>query len=325
MKYIDFHCDTLCTAFFQKKDDLSALTESMVDLDKMKAAECAAQFFAIYMMPEEERDAPHSGIPADEAYIAALRQILLHTQERFPESIALCRSGEEMRKNEREGKISAFLTLEDGRAVQGRMENLERFYEMGVRLISLTWNFDNCFGHPNSYDPHCMAKGLAPFGKDAVCRMQELGMLVDVSHLSDGGFWDIVDICKKPFVASHSNCRSLCPHSRNLTDKMLRALADRGGVAGLNFCPAFLMEDVNNPHSTAAFIAHQACYMANCGGMDCVALGTDFDGIHGDLEIDGPHKLELLWEALRREGFSWADVERIAWKNAERLIKETVF
>ena len=94
------------------------------------------------------------------------------------------------------------------------MEKLERFHAMGIRLISLTWNFENCFGYPNSRDRAVMERGLKPFGKDAVCRMQELGMLVDVSHLSDGGFWDVVKLSEKPFVASHSNCRALNPHPR---------------------------------------------------------------------------------------------------------------
>lgn len=324
MKYIDFHCDTLCIALSQNKEDLTALDKTMVNLEKLKIGGCMAQFFAIFMLPEQGWEAFTAAVPDDDTYIAALRQILHETAQRCPEYFALAHNARELEENERQGKLSAFLTLEDGRAVQGSLERLENFYTMGIRLISLTHNKANCLGFPNSPDFQQMQRGLTDFGKDAVRRMNELGMLVDVSHLSDGGFWDVVKVSKAPFIASHSNCRSIGPHPRNLTDAMIHALADHGGVAGLNFYPAFLDWDTQSQQSRAALIARQARYMADQGGIGCVALGTDFDGMEGNLEIDGPDKLYLLWDALKKEGFGEDDIERIAWKNAKRLLQDVL-
>lgn len=318
MRYIDFHCDTLLNSYFQNKDSLEGLEKSMISPEKLQKGECSAQFFAIYMLPDSEKE--HD----DDSFIRLLRQFLINTAERQPGVIAHTNSYSEYEENYKAGKISAFLTLEDGRAVNGSIEKLENFYAMGVRLISLTWNFANCFGYPNSADPRAMQLGLTGFGKEAVCRMNELGMLVDVSHLSDGGFWDVMNISKAPVIASHSNCRSLSPHQRNLTDEMIKALADKGGVAGLNFCPAFLNSDINCEVSASELIAKHAKYMANCGGIECVAIGTDFDGIRGTLEVGGPDKMCLLWDELGKQGFSERDIELIAYRNAERIIKDVL-
>lgn len=318
MRYIDFHCDTLLNSYFQHKDSLENMENSMISLEKLQKGECSAQFFAIYMLPDTEKK--HD----DDSFISLLRQVLINTTIKYPDILAFANSYSEYTENLKQGKVSAFLTLEDGRAVDGSIEKLESFYSMGLRLISLTWNFANCFGFPNSTDSKKMQLGLTDFGKDAVRRMNELGMLVDVSHLSDGGFWDIMSISKSPVIASHSNCRSLSPHPRNMTDEMIKALADRGGVAGLNFCPAFLNSDINCEISTAELIAKHAKYMANCGGIGCVAIGTDFDGIRGTLEVGSPDTMYLLWDELKKQGFSERDIELIAYKNAERVIKDVL-
>jgi membrane dipeptidase len=167
-----------------------------------------------------------------------------------------------------------------------------------------------------------MSRGLKPFGKEAVRRMNELGILIDVSHLSDGGFSDVAALSAKPFTASHSNCRSLSPHPRNLTDEQIRLLASRGGVIGLNFAPPFLGGDGSD--STAALISAHARRLKKTGGMDCIALGSDFDGIRGNLEISGVEKMPLLFEQLSRDGFTSGEIEQIAWKNALRIFRDVL-
>ena len=319
--YIDLHCDTLMTACLAGKNDIGHLDGAMADLERLRKGGCLAQFFAIFMLPESEKHLLEPALMDDAAYIAKLREILLETIKLHPEALALAGNFEELEANRKCGKTSAFLTLEDGRAVDGKLEDLERFHELGVRLISLTWNGANCFGAPNSPDPAIMKQGLTSFGKDAVARMGELGIIVDVSHLSDGGFWDVADICKVPFVASHSNCRALAPHRRNLTDEMIRALADKGGVAGLNFAAPFLSEE---PASTAERLAVHARHLADKGGVDCVAIGSDFDGISKDIEIDHPEKMGLLFDALARHGFSEDEIDKAASLNALRVIRETL-
>jgi membrane dipeptidase len=247
--------------------------------------------------------------------------------ERHGDIAAPALSAEDVEQYRKAGKMSGLLTFEDGRPVDGKIENLERWYKEGIRLITLTWNGDNCFGYPNSDDKALMEKGLKPFGKEAVRRMNDLGIIVDVSHLSDGGFWDaaaLSKISKKPFVASHSNCRSLSPHKRNLTDEMIKALADSGGVAGLNYCPAFLNADTECKDSTLENISAHTRHLIKCGGSGCAALGSDFDGISGNLEIGSVDKVSLIFDRLREDGLSEDDIEKIAWKNALRVMKDCI-
>ncbi len=312
--YIDLHCDTLYEAWCKKWQDISDFSQAMVDGNRLKQGGCMAQFFAIFMLQEDDKEKYQTNI-SDDDYIAALAKTFGNSKLSFAGNLS------DIRKNKQEGNLSGLLTLEDGRAVDGKMENLERFYEMGIRLITLTWNYANCFGHPNSFDRTEMAKGLTAFGKDAVICMQELGMLVDVSHLSDGGFWDVAELCKKPFIASHSNCRSLSPHARNMTDEMIRTLADHGGVMGLNFCPEFLTSDITNKESRIEDMICHLRHMVNIGGEDIAAIGTDLDGIDGKLEIGRAEDMPLLFEAMDRAGFSETLIEKIAWKNAWRVLE----
>lgn len=311
--YIDFHCDTLMRAWELGAEQISVLPEAMVDVARLEKSGCMAQFFSIFMMPQPVQ--PDSD---DNGYIEKLLQIF---RASLGGNLVSANNLQDYRANQAAGKISGFLTLEDGRAVGGSMEKLEQFYEEGVRLITLTWNYVNCFGSPNSFDSTVMAKGLTPFGKDAVRRMQELGMLVDVSHLSDGGFRDVVDVTDRPFIASHSNCRALNPHPRSMTDEMIRTLADRGGVMGINFSPLFLRQDIHDPGSHIADMVRHLQHMVQVGGLEVAAVGSDLDGIEGALEIGSADRMHLLFDALERAGFHEREIEQIAWKNAERVLE----
>ena len=311
--YIDFHCDTLMRAWELGEDQIKVLPDAMVDVTRLEKSGCMAQFFSIFMMPQ-----PVEPDSDDEGYIEHLLGIFRNSLDG---KLALARNLQEYRANRSAGKISGFLTLEDGRAVNGSMERLERFCKQGIRLITLTWNYVNCFGSPNSFDSTMMAQGLSSFGKDAVRRMQELGMLVDVSHLSDGGFWDVAQLTDRPFVASHSNCRALNPHARSMTDEMIRALADRGGIMGVNFSPLFLRQDIHDPGSRIEDMVRHLRHMVQVGGLEVAAVGSDLDGINGELEIGSADKMHLLFEAMERAGFHEREIEQIAWKNAERVLE----
>jgi len=312
--YIDFHCDTLMRAWELGADRIHTLPDAMVDLDRLERSGCMAQFFSIFMMPQ-----PVEPDSDDDSYIETLLRIF---RSSLDGRMAPARNLQEYRVNRDAGKISGFLTLEDGRAVAGSMEKLEYFYQQGIRLITLTWNYVNCFGSPNSVAPAVMEQGLSPFGKDAVRRMQELGMLVDVSHLSDGGFWDVVQLTDRPFIASHSNCRALNPHPRSMTDEMIRALADRGGMMGLNFSPLFLQQDIHDPRSRIEDHVRHLRHMVQVGGLEVAAIGSDLDGINGDLEIGSADQMPLLFQAMERAGFHQREIEQIAWKNGERILAE---
>ncbi len=166
----------------------------------------------------------------------------------YPDSIAPVYTAADIRKNAEAGKISGMLTVEEGGCCKGSLGVLRRMYELGVRMMTLTWNHDNELASPagkprraaGGPDPR---RGLTETGFAFLAEMERLHIIVDVSHLSDRGFWDIVEHGTRPFAASHSNCRALCPHTRNLTDAMIRALAEKGGIAGLNYYAAFLDTD----------------------------------------------------------------------------------
>ena len=169
-----------------------------------------------------------------------------------------------------------------------------------------------------------MQKGLTPFGMEAVEQMNRLGMIIDVSHLSDGGFYDVARTTQKPFVASHSNARALTPHQRNLTDDMIRLLAEKGGVMGINFAPEFIGETIHDTASTVKRIGDHVQHIATIAGIETVALGSDWDGIRGDLEVASPLDIYKIFDELSRRGFSDDAIEKFAHGNAERILRDVL-
>jgi len=166
-----------------------------------------------------------------------------------------------------------------------------------------------------------MKKGLKPFGIEVVKRMGELGMIVDVSHASDGSFWDVMKHVRGPVVASHSNCRALCEHPRNLSDDMIRALAQKGGVCGLNLYGVFLgTKNESRLEEMAAHVMH----MIKVGGTEFAAIGTDFDGFGGMdiMDISRISDMEKLWEMLKRKGLTENQLEKVWNLNVLRVLKE---
>ena len=323
---IDMHCDTLMLAMFRDgaEADVFSRPDPHLDVKRLVEGGAMAQFFAIFIPPQGVYK--HFGIPelTPEQYINGCAKIFRNTIERHSDVLAEAKNADDIERNFKNGKVSAVLTMEDGVEVHGDMAKLDHFYDMGVRARTLAWNFENCFGAPNSKDPAIMNKGLTEFGKEAVKHMQDIGMLVDVSHVSDGVFWDVYKQAKVPFVATHSNCRNLSPHQRNLSDEQLRKLADCGGITGINFAPAFLNSDIARTDSRAELMAVHARHMADVAGVDVIALGSDLDGIRGDLEVGSSDKFGLIEDALKRHGFTSDEIEKIFWKNAIRVMKETL-
>ena len=329
MKFIDMHCDTLMQAIKTDVTDLVEINGSMLDIKRMKQGGASTEFFAIFFPPVKEDgliELEGKKI-SDLEYFDILYKCYKNTMERGKDYIAEAMNADDIVKNEAAGKMSGILTFEDGRIVDGSLEKMKHYYDMGIRLISLTWNGENCFGYPCSKDADAMSKGLKPFGKEAVEYMNELGILIDVSHLSDGGFWDVAEISKKPFVASHSNCRSLSPHQRNLTDEMIKKMAATGGVAGINFAPAFLHQDASfetSKDSTLELLSLHLRKMIDVGGEDFPALGSDLDGITGNLEVGCISKMSMIFDRLKTDGVSERVIEKIAYTNAFRVIKEAM-
>lgn len=313
MSIIDLHCDTIYHLVDNKEMSLKK-NNIAVDIEKLKAGGSLAQFFALFIDLGEH----------DKAFDRAMDMLNRFYEEinKNIHDIKLARNYEELLKNEREGKISAFLTLEEGEAFEGSIKKLRNFYDLGVRLVTLTWNYENSIGYPNC-KKEFRERGLKSFGLEAIEEMNKLGIIIDVSHLSDGGFFDVAKFSTKPFVASHSNSRVLCNHSRNLTDEMIKILSEKGGTIGINFEKSFLREDgsASNIEDMIRHIKH----IYKVGGAEVISIGSDFDGINPlNLEISSIGEINKLTGALERNGFKAEDIDKILYKNSLRVIKEVL-
>ena len=214
------------------------------------------------------------------------------------------------------GKGAAFLSVEGAELLGCSLEGLDWAFQAGVRAVNLTWNYANALSGSCMEEPE---RGLSPQGRAFCRRMGELGMLVDVSHLSDAGFWDVAETVEGPFLATHSTARALCPHPRNLTDEMFRELARRGGVAGINLFRDFLGEGAG-VEAVADHIEH----FLDLGGAGSVALGGDLDGCGDRLPggIAGVQDLEIIAEELLRRNYPEELLHAICFDNLMRVVNQ---
>lgn len=319
MGWIDMHCDTLSELMRMKKGTLQE-NGLCVDFKRLKQTGAVAQFFACYVNIAEFTG---DGLMWDHAYERVL-SMTDYARRSAGKDFCLAYTADDILSAKKEKKVAGFLTVEEGGVLNGKAERLEELHNRGVRLITLTWNHDNCIGSPNSRDSEVMSRGLTGFGMETVERMNEMGMIVDVSHLSDGGFYDCIRQSRAPVVASHSNARVLCEHPRNLTDEMLYTLGEKGGAAGLNFYSPFLKEGGGADISD---VARHAAYMIDRAGEEAVALGADLDGFEKtDLPdgIEGVQDMERLWAAFEKAGLTPRQIDKIAYKNVMRILREVL-
>ena len=321
MKVVDMHCDTIGELWKAEKagKPISLCSNSLhIDLEKMQKGDYLLQNFAMFVFLGREKDPLVNVLEMIDVYNRAMAE--------NSDLIAPVLRFEDIEKNRAAGKLSGMLTIEEGAVLKGNPYVVRSLYQLGVRMLTLTWNFENEIGYPNTivkakdYDPS-RHYGLKPEGIEIVREMNRVGMIVDVSHLGDDGFWDVVKYCDGPFVASHSNARAVCNHTRNMTDDMIRALADKGGVMGLNFCGDFLNP---NGKSRVEDMVRHARHILDVGGSDILGLGTDYDGIDGDLELDHCDKMQLLAQEMDRQGFGIEQIEKIFHGNVLRLYREVL-
>lgn len=333
MKVFDLHCDTLSElrrAEMRGDGQTFAHNNGHIDLEKLEKGDYMLQCFAAFVNLADPT-------PGADPLVTALEEIdvFKRMMERYSDRIAPVYRPEDIRKNAEAGKISGMLTIEEAGCCKGSLGVLRRMYELGVRMMTLTWNHENELASPNVVPGNgpiwpCMPNtetGLKEKGFEFLAEMERLHIIADVSHLSDKGFWDIAEHSTRPFAASHSNCRALCPHTRNLTDAMIRALAEKGGIAGLNYYAAFLDTDPAHPEacrSTVERIAEHAAHYKQVGGIGVLALGSDFDGIDGHHQLETAADMPLLADALRRAGFTEDEVERIFWRNARDFFEHNL-
>lgn len=331
VKVIDMHCDTIAALYEmqQRGEEASLLENSLsVSLEKLEKGGYGLQNFAMFINLSKAADRPFEAC-------MRLADTFFAQMEAFSERIQIVRSWEDIERNWREGKLSALLTAEEGGICQGETAFLRILYQLGVRMMTLTWNHPNELGWPNIMhrkpdgtkvlQPDTV-HGLTEKGIAFLEEMERLGMIVDISHLNDAGIEDVFCHTKKPFVASHSNCRALSPHPRNLTDDMIRRLAERGGVAGLNFCAAFLVRKETDEVQTSYLndMLRHLRHMKQVGGIGVIGLGTDFDGIENPVELGDASGMQRLAQAMEKDGFTTGEIEQVFHGNVLRVYREVL-
>lgn len=310
IKTLDLHCDTASWLLYENYE--LRKNKGKVAIEKLIKSNSIAQVFA-HFIDLDCTDDPY------QEFLNMYNRLISEINKNSNE-IEVVRNVNELEEANEKGKIGAILAIEEGAVLQGDIKRLKEVYNLGIRIITLTWNYKNEIGYPN-FKFENKDKGLTEKGRGIVLEMESLGMLPDCSHLSDRGFYDLVEICKKPFIASHSNARAVTNHSRNLTDDMIKALANKGGIMGINFCSSFLGS--RNKGYVEDMVRHIK-HIRNVGGIDVISLGTDFDGIENEVEIEDISQIGKLAEELRKNTFSEDEIEKIYSKNAIRVFNETL-
>ncbi len=326
IKYADLHCDSV-TVSCSGGGNFN-LFEGQVSIEKLKKSGCAAQCFALFT---EGENAAADFEKFAEYYFT---QISVNPEILPVEKFA------DIKTAENDGKTAAVLTVENLGFLNGDISGVKKLAETGVKMASLVWNNANALGYPNRIVkgglPEISAReklGLTALGKDAVEALNDYAIIVDVSHLSDGGVDDVVGISAAPVVASHSNCAAVCNVSRNLTDRQIKKIADKGGVVGLNFCRAFVVpgaigDDISTgiQKGVSVFesILNHYNHLVKIGGEGVAALGSDFDGISAYDELRDCTKIPELLNFLNLRGVNGGALEKFARLNFYRVFKEVV-
>ncbi len=303
---VDLHCDTILDVQAGRRRLDQRSTQGHIDLPRLREGGVDVQVFAMYVAPRlaargqararELMDAFHAVVRANASQIVHATTVA------------------DIDRAQREGKVVAVMSIENGDALGADVAVLEEFYRQGVRMMGLTWNPSNALGDGTLGRQH---GGLTDLGRSVLRRMEELGVVVDVSHLSEQSFWEALRSTRGPIIASHSNAAVLHMHPRNLTDEQLRAIAQRGGVVGVNFYAGFLGA------ATLDRVLDHIDYLAKVMGVDHVALGSDYDGIpQAPAGLEDVSKLPNLTAGLQRRGYTTEQIHKILGGNALRVFRQ---
>lgn len=300
MDFFDLHCDTLTTAMHHSVNlDCDHLD---ISFPKNEIIKRHCQCFAIFC-PDV--------ISGEDAfnYYKMSKHFFENQLAEFPQYFEQAKNIEDVDRITEAGRTAAILTVEGGRVLGGKIERLENLYNDGVRMMTLTWNGENEIGKGSSDQKF----GLKPFGIDVIKEMERIGMVIDVSHLSDAGLDDVLKNVDCAVAASHSNLREICGHRRNLTDEYFKEIVCRNGIAGINFYKAFLNNDEENA-SLSDIIKHIE-RMLILGGENSVCMGSDYDGCDVVNGIRKMKDIPDLYNLIEKE-FGGKLAEKIFWKNA---------
>ena len=348
---LDTHIDV--TPKLQRKDwnFVDEHKDGHIDLPRMKRGGLNALFFSIYMSgtvtgPKAVNDSIER--------ISAVHKLAAD----LPDKLMLCRTAADVRRAHKEGKIAALMGMEGGHMINNSLPILRMYAELGVRYLTLTHSVNTDWADSSGDTPK--HNGLTDFGKEVVRELNRLGVMVDISHVADKTFWDAVEVSRAPMVASHSSCRALADHPRNMTDDMIKALAKKGGVIQINYLDGFIDKDLVEygkkrtakmrelegqfpgttreamlqrreeatkllgpaPKASWERIIDHIDHAVKLVGVDHVGLGSDFDGGSMPVGMEDASQLPKITEALLKKGYSEGDIRKILGENTVRLLAE---
>lgn len=309
---IDGHCDSIGD-YCSSRRSLKGQEGGHWDLERARRGRVGIQFMAAYIASQYK---PYQATVRGLELIAATHRFV----EENREGVFLIQGLADMEGIRQDKKVGLLLSVEGGEILGESIFMLDIIYRLGVRALGLTWNQRNAIG--DGAGEQGSHSRLSRFGEAVVNRLNELGMIIDVSHLNEAGFWHVLELSAVPIMASHSCAKALCSHPRNLTDQQLQALARNKGVVGVNFCPAFLSDSGKADRQD---VVRHISHMAEVAGVDVIGLGSDFDGTKetpSGLEDAGTYP--LLMADLAQAGFSSEDVEKICFGNFRRLLVDVL-
>lgn len=310
---IDGHTDYVLSLLETGRNFFSGSDCGHVDLPRAKRGGIGAMLTAIFVRDEY---LPH------QALARTLRAVdfLFRTIEASGGAMELITSASQLEACLDRGTFGVILHYEGAEALDPEFAVLRLSYQLGLRSLGLTWSRPNIFAE--GVGPQDRGRGLTSLGRALVKACNELGILIDVSHLNDAGFWDVLEYSTKPVVASHSNCRALCPVARNLSDEQILALAKKGGLIGINFHVGFLRAGAERPEDVRLddVIAH-IDHIVELAGVDHVGFGSDFDGATMPTDLADAAHLPRLLETLARRGYDETALRKICRENWLRVIR----
>ena len=307
---VDTHCDSLGGFFRRRREPARDFSErgetGQIDLPRLVEGGVTCQTFAMFTA---------SGALVPDATLRALRMVDKFYEMGENPGFVTVTDVDGILKAKEDGKVSGLLSLEGAEPLMGDISLMRVFYRLGVRMISFTWNFRTPFADGLGAK---RAEGKLPeLGVQGLEEMEKLGIVFDVSHICDANFWDVCDVMEGPFIASHSNCRDLCDVPRNLTDDMIKALADHGGVMGMNYLAAFVAKESPSLEKLVDHIDR----IVDLVGPDHVGLGSDFDGGGRLPELDDTSQVPNITRELVKREYSDEDVLKILGGNHLRVFK----
>lgn len=312
MLTIDSHCDTP-SKILRGRDISADGKDAHVDVPKLRRSCVDASFFALYTPADIEGDSATS-------YALEMLSATMDAIEANSDFLSLATCADDIVRNKEKGLFSVLLGMENASPVKKSLSLLRQFYRLGVRYLTLTHNGDNEVADAASHGKRW--NGLSPFGRELVAEMNRIGMIIDLAHASDKTFYDVLESSSRPVVSTHSCCRALASHRRNMTDDMIRRMADKGGLIQINFYPLFLSDSIDPVPGLREIVDH-IDHAVKVGGIEHVGIGSDFDGIEiAPQGVEDISKMNLVFEEMSRRGYASADIEKVAGLNLLRVLAD---